>query len=217
MPWSSEQTGFKYRILVVDDEPLVRETSALVLTDRGHEVRTAGDGFEALIELRQALPDLIISDLSMPNMSGFEFLSVIRRRFPHIPVIAISGQFEVTKPLGSLADCYLTKGHYTPQELFACISELLREGPIRAHIEKSSNAPVWIPRNASGYVVITCTHCLRSFSVYQQDLAGGKTDVQEIPCEFCNMPVQIFVNLRTKRAQEPQAIRKPSQAPRREA
>ena len=217
MTWSSQQTGFKYRILVVDDEPLVRETSALILTDQGHEVRTAGDGFEALIELRQALPDLIISDLSMPNMSGFEFLSVIRRRFPHIPVIAISGEYEVTKPSGLLADCYLTKGHYTPEELFANISELLREGPIRAHIEKSSNAPVWIPRNASGYVVITCTQCLRSFSVSEQDLAGGKTDVQEIPCEFCNMPVQLLVDLRTKRTQEPQAIDEPPGDTRRQA
>ena len=47
-----------------------------------------------MIELRQSLPDMIISDLSMPNMSGFEFLSVVRRRFPHIPVIAISGNLK---------------------------------------------------------------------------------------------------------------------------
>ena len=218
MTSSFKQTGFKYRILVVDDDPLVRETSAQVLTDQGHEVRTAGDGFEALIELRQALPDLVISDLSMPNMSGFELLSVIRRRFPHIPVIAISGQFEVTRPPGVIADCYFIKGHYTREDLFANISELLREGPIRPHIEKPAKAPVWIPRNASGYVVITCTTCLRSFSVSEQDLAGGKTEVQEIPCEFCDMPVQVLVDLRTKRAQEqPQAIDKPSQGTRRKA
>jgi CheY-like chemotaxis protein len=116
--------GFKYRILVVDDEPLIRETSALVLTEQGYEIRTAGDGFEALVELRQALPDMIISDLSMPNMSGFEFLSVVRRRFPHIPVIAISGQYEGTKPTGLIANCYFSKGHYTPEELFTNISRL---------------------------------------------------------------------------------------------
>ena len=91
--------GFKYRILVVDDEPLIRQTSAMVLASNGYEVRTAGDGFEALIELRQALPDLIISDLSMPNMSGFELLSVVRRRFPEIPVIAITGKFDGTMPV----------------------------------------------------------------------------------------------------------------------
>ena len=200
--------GFKYRILVVDDEPLIRETSALVLAEQGYEVRTAADGFAALVELRQALPDVIISDLSMPNMSGFEFLSVVRRRFPHIPVIAISGQFTATKPAGLIADCYFSKGHHTPEELFANISELLHERTIRPHIEKPDKAPVWIPRNASGYVVITCTECLRSFSVSEQDLAGEKTEVQEIPCEFCNMPVQVLIDLRLKRAREPETIRK---------
>lgn len=149
--------GFKYRILVVDDEPLIRQTSALVLAERGYEVLTAGDGFEALVELRESLPDVIISDLSMPNMSGFEFLSVVRRRFPHIPVIAISGQFELTRPIGLIADCYFSKGHYSPEELFANISELLHERSLRPHLEKPDKAPVWIPRNASGYVVITCT------------------------------------------------------------
>ena len=216
MTSSFKQTGFKYRILVVDDEPLVRETSALVLADEGHEVRTAGDGFEALVELRQALPDLIISDLSMPNMSGFELLSVIRRRFPHIPVIAISGKYEVTKPPGVIADCYFIKSHYTPEELFANISELLRDGPVRPHVEKPGKAPVWIPRNASGYVVITCTACLRSFSVSEKELTGG-AEVQEIPCDFCNMPIQVLVELRLKRAQEPETIDKPSQSTRRKA
>jgi CheY-like chemotaxis protein len=207
--------GFKYRILVVDDEPLIRETSALVLADQGYEVRTAADGFAALVELRQSLPDMIISDLSMPNMSGFEFLSVIRRRFPHIPVIAISGQYNGTRPTGLIADSYFNKGHYTPEELFTNISRLLEQGTIRAHIEKPDTAPVWIPRNASGYVVITCTKCLRSFSVSEQDLAGGKAEVQEIPCEFCDMPVQVLIDLTVKRRQEPQAIDKPSQSTRR--
>lgn len=204
--------GFKYRILVVDDEPLIRETSALVLAEQGYEVRTAGDGFQALVELRQALPDMITSDLSMPNMSGFEFLSVVRRRFPHIPVIAISGQYEGTKPTGLIADCYFSKGHYTPEELFTNISRLLEQGAIRPHIEKPDKAPVWIPRNASGYLVITCTQCLRSFSVSEQELTGGQTEVREIPCEFCSMPVQVLVDLRIKRIQEVETIGKPQSA-----
>lgn len=59
--------AFKYRILVVDDEPLVRKTAALVLNEQGYEVRTAEDGFYALMELREALPDIIVSDLGMPK------------------------------------------------------------------------------------------------------------------------------------------------------
>ncbi len=67
---------FQTRVLVVDDEPIILETTSAVLRDEGLAVRTAEDGFAALITLRQTLPDIIISDLRMPNMSGFEFLSV---------------------------------------------------------------------------------------------------------------------------------------------
>ncbi len=182
------------------DEPLIRETAKLILTDQGYEVRTAGDGFEALVELRHSLPDLIISDLSMPNMSGFEFLSVVRRRFPHIPVIAITGQYNGTMPTGLIADLYFSKGHYAPEELFANIARLLESGPIRPHIEKPDKAPVWIPRNASGYVVITCTDCLRSFSISEKQLTiSAKQEVQEVHCVFCNSPVRYLTDLRIKR------------------
>ena len=198
--------GFKYRILVVDDEPLIRRTSAMVLADEGYEVRTAGDGFEALVELRQSPPDVIISDLSMPNMSGFEFLSVVRRRFPQIPVIAISGQYNGTKPTGLIADAYFSKGQYTAEELFANVSRLLEQGSIRPHIEKPDKAPIWIPRNASGYVVITCTACLRSFSFPEKELLSRKTEVHEVPCEFCDTPVQILIDL-IKRSRDGGAMR----------
>ena len=54
-------TGFSYRVLVVDDDPAVLEISALVLKERGYEVRKATDGFEALVELRRSMPDVIVS------------------------------------------------------------------------------------------------------------------------------------------------------------
>jgi len=59
--------GFKYRILFVDDDPVVRETSALILTKKGFEVRTSEDGFAALVDLRSALPDLVICDCGCPT------------------------------------------------------------------------------------------------------------------------------------------------------
>ena len=72
----------KGRILVVDDEPSVRESLGMLLTEAGYEVSTAIDGFDALLRLKTFAPDVIISDLNMPQMSGFELLSVLRRRFP---------------------------------------------------------------------------------------------------------------------------------------
>ena len=82
---SQIKRGFSFRVLVVDDDASVRELSQMVLKSEGYEVITAQDGFDALQSLKLALPNLIISDLSMPGMSGFEFLSVIRRRFLMFP------------------------------------------------------------------------------------------------------------------------------------
>ncbi len=77
-------SGFNHRILVVDDETGIRTAAEALLATQGYEIITAVDGFDGLVQLRRSPPDLIISDLSMPNMSGFEFLSVVRKRFPQI-------------------------------------------------------------------------------------------------------------------------------------
>jgi CheY-like chemotaxis protein len=157
--------GFAYRILVVDDDPKLLEISALVFKAQGYEVITALDGFQGLVELRRSMPDLIDCDLKMPNMSGFEFLSVVRRRFPQVPGIAISREFVGEVPAGLIADAFFTKGHYRPEELFQRIAELIAHSPLRPQLAKPDKAPVWIPFNDSGYFVVTCTDCLRSFSV----------------------------------------------------
>ena len=186
---------FNFRILLVDDDPSILKVGTALLSSKGYEVLTAGDGFLALIQLRQSLPDVIISDLSMPSMSGFELLSVIRRRFPHVPVIAISGEYFGSTPSGLIADAFFTKGQYTPEALFTRIAELLEQSPIRPNTSKPDKAPVWIPKNDSGYFVVTCTECLRSFSV--PDEAGG--EVREAECVFCDSKVCYLADARQVR------------------
>src|SRR6476620_12746644 len=91
-------------ILVVDDNSSVRETRALVLATKQYDVSTAKDGLDALLQLKSAAPDLLLCDLEMPRMSGFELLSVVRRRFPAMGVIAMSGSYESELvPAGVLA------------------------------------------------------------------------------------------------------------------
>jgi CheY-like chemotaxis protein len=157
--------GFPYRVLVVDDDHTVLQVSSLVFRDQGYEVRTAADGFEALVELRHSMPDVIVADLRMPNMSGFELLSVVRRRFPHIPVVAMSGEFNGESPAGLIADAFFTKGQYSPEDMFRKIAALIERAPLRPNMAKPDRAPVWIPRADTGYFVVTCTDCLRSFSI----------------------------------------------------
>jgi CheY-like chemotaxis protein len=190
--------GFNYRVLVVDDDPSVLEISSFVLAKHGYEVRKAKDGFEALVELRRSMPDVIISDLTMPKMSGFELLSVVRRRFPHIPVIAISGEYTGDIPAGLIADAFLVKGHHNPEELFHKIAELIEQSPIRPHLAKPDRAPVWIPLNEQGYFVVTCTDCLRSFSVPEEELAQG-LEMRETTCTFCGVTVRYLADRQTLR------------------
>src|SRR5512146_969267 len=85
MPDTSPEThSFKHRILVADDDEALLATTAEMLSREGYEVITAKDGFEALAALRLGEPNILISDLRMPNMSGFELLAVVRKRFPAI-------------------------------------------------------------------------------------------------------------------------------------
>src|ERR1041384_833910 len=183
--------NFHYRLLVIDDGPLSRELFQAALTEKGYEVGVAQDGFAALAQMRGALPDLIVSDLKMPNMSGFEFLSIARRRFPQIPAIAISGEFQPpVDPLGVLADAFFPKPCRF-EELKARISDLLHDAPPRPAI-KRDRAPVWVPRNGD-YYVITCTDCLRSFSIPAEKNARVLRELRTLDCIFCDARVQFIV------------------------
>jgi len=121
----------KHRILVVDDEPLIRETMSFLLAAQGYEVATATDGFEALLQLLVKPSDLLISDLNMPHMSGFELLSIVRQQFPELPVIAISGAYESSEkvPSGVMADAFYPKGGYRLDEIFRTVADLIQQAP----------------------------------------------------------------------------------------
>jgi CheY-like chemotaxis protein len=181
---------FDYRMLIVDDDGVFCEIADELFSSLGYTVRCADDGFEALAMMKQALPDIIISDLNLPKMSGFELLSIIRRRFPQIPVIAMSGEYMGTDmPIGVIADAYLQKGgEHSPEVLVAKIRELLEHAPLRGNIVKSSSAPVWIPLNGKQYFVLTCPNCLRSFSLpTPNDLETNLARTSR--CEFCDAEV----------------------------
>jgi CheY-like chemotaxis protein len=182
-------TPSKYQVLVVDDDASVRETVAVLLMSAGYDVAAAEDGFGALLQLRKMLPDLIISDLNMPHMSGFELLSVVRRRFPEILTVAMSGAYRNSDelPPGVIADAFYAKGEHSTS-LFGTLAQLLRTAPARRGDHHRQLAPAWIPRNGNDsqgipYVVVACAECLRTFQVTVVEETTG--EVLEIPCRFC--------------------------------
>ncbi|MGB5367377.1 MAG: HD domain-containing phosphohydrolase [Polyangiales bacterium] len=79
------------KVLVVDDEEVIREILADFLTMEGFYVRTAEDGSDALVELSRDRFDLVLSDLKMPNMGGLELLGAIRKHTPHVVTIIMTG------------------------------------------------------------------------------------------------------------------------------
>ena len=78
-------------ILVVDDEVSITEMMQFVLEDQGYDITTAGNGKEGLERIQAQKPDLIITDISMPDMEGIEFLRELKRNGIGIPVIVMSG------------------------------------------------------------------------------------------------------------------------------
>jgi len=183
---------FKCRVLVVEDDPLVCETTAAVVRSFGFSVRTAEDGFAALQILREVLPDIILSDLRMPGISRSQLLTIVRRRFPHTSTIAISGEYILANmPLGLLADHFFQKGGYTPEQLLAKMRELIAESPIRPHLGKTCLAPLWIPRIDADYLVVTCPECLRSSSIADRT---ESSEVQQTDCVACGATIRYLVD-----------------------
>jgi len=187
-----------HRILVVDDEKVIRELFVRLLQEEGYEVATAENGFDALLKLKRFLPDVIISDLNMPEMSGFEFLSVVRRRFPKISVIASSGAYgSSVVPTGVLADAFYAKGQDYPQNLITTVGALIQTSAAQATAHQEATAPVWIPRNGKDsngipYIVITCTECLRSFPLHVT--REQNPEVLETSCLFCSNTVKYIID-----------------------
>jgi CheY-like chemotaxis protein len=192
-------TAFRPEILVVDDDQAVRDSLALLLQASGYHVSMAANDFGALLQLKKCLPAIVLSDLNMPEMSGFEFLSVVRRRFPDVSVIAMSGAYHSgeTVPGGVIADAFYAKGHGNPGSLLRSVAELIRTSVAHAVDHARQSAPVWIPCNGKDshgipYVVVTCTECLRSFPL--SVAAETPQKIQETPCMFCRNTVRYVID-----------------------
>lgn len=180
-------------IVVADDNLLLASVLAEVFRESGYSVRTAPDGFVALAMMRDRIPDVLISDLNMPRMSGFELLSVVRRRFPRIAVIAMSGLYHgATIPQGVAADAFYAKGECSVAQLFDILCGITDEAT--RHSSRAA-APIWssampIGRDDLSVMAVACPECLRTFYHY---LHGAQLLRAERTCPNCLHPVQLAI------------------------
>lgn len=115
------------KVLIVDDEPNIREVVGLYLRRDGHEILSAADGEEALELFRSAAPDFVVLDLMLPRLSGLEVCRRMQaeRRVPLIMLTARGDEEERIVGLGIGADDYVVKP-FSPRELAARVAAVLR-------------------------------------------------------------------------------------------
>ena len=94
------------RVLVIEDNGDLRDVVRLALESAGHQVRTARQGLEGLACLNGHEVDLVVTDLFMPEMDGIEVIAALRRQFPGVKIVAMSGRpgvdyLAVAKELGA--------------------------------------------------------------------------------------------------------------------
>lgn len=118
------------RIVVVDDDPQLQETIGLMLQHEGYAVSAALSGSEGIEQVESSAPDLVILDINLPDISGFDVVRILRRSSP-LPILMLTGRTEssdVVSGLDSGADDYLTKPFHA-DELLARVRALLRRVP----------------------------------------------------------------------------------------
>ena len=117
----------KARILVVDDDPQILDMLKCLLEDEGYVVNTAANGNSAMATLTEQKPDLVLLDISLPDLNGYQVLGLIREQ-SEVPVIMLTGIHEVISVRQSVnlgADDYVRKP-FRPRELLARIKSKLR-------------------------------------------------------------------------------------------
>ena len=120
------------RILAVDDEPNIVRLIQVNLVRQGYTVETANNGVEALAKIRENRPDLLVSDVMMPEMGGFELLKNVRMDplLSDLPVIMLTAKTQdkdVMEGYTHGADMYLTKP-FNPAELLQFVKRILSSG-----------------------------------------------------------------------------------------
>jgi CheY-like chemotaxis protein len=178
-------------VLVVDDNPHLRDSLSMHLEMAGFEARQAADGIDGLVKLRDALPKVIISDVRMPRMGGIEFISVVRRRFPFIPVIVLSGLILDESLVEAKPDVWFDKCRLNISDFLQTLRDLVRKTPDRADFPQVVSTPVRIRPDCAGYFILTCPDCLRTFKA--TSTPANEAREATAVCIYCEARVPFLI------------------------
>ena len=120
----------KAQILVVDGDPSIRTSLGSLLVSAGYDVATAVDAVAAVVQPSNTIPDLLVTDLKMPLMSGVELISHVPWCHPSVLVIAMSSEYRGDAvPAGIIADRFYPKGQHL-DHLLTTIASLIAANPV---------------------------------------------------------------------------------------
>ena len=146
-----EQTDPKKSILIVEDEAVLRKTMQYNLEKEGYAVQTASEGYEALERFEKGSFDLILLDVMLPGLSGFELCQIIRRQDRALPIILLTARRDELDKVAGLdlgADDYVTKP-FSLRELMARIRAALRRSGVTGPEPEASLPAAELPAATS--------------------------------------------------------------------
>jgi len=194
----------KERILVVDDEEIMRDTVAEIVNQIGYERATARNGHEALEVLKKEPFNILITDIKMPGMDGFELMKVVRTEFPNIYIICMTahgGSYSYNDVVASGATDYITKP-FTVDELRAKLHRVTREKRLIEDLTRKSAELERLDKLKSTFIS-SVSHELRTpltvikefISLILEGHAGTLTEDQKEYLGIANKNVLRLTNL----------------------
>ena len=125
------EDGPSFKVLVVDDSNTIRRSAEIFLSQAGHRVMLAEDGFDALAKVGEFEPDLIFCDILMPRLDGYKTCSIIKQnaRYEKIPIVMLSskdGVFDRARGRIAGSQEYMTKP-FTKQEMLAAVDRFVAQ------------------------------------------------------------------------------------------
>ena len=119
-----------HKILIIDDDPFILDMYVLKFKQEGFQIETASNGKDGLQKIKEYLPEVLLLDIVMPVMDGFDILQEIKKNnlLPNSKVVLLTnlGQKEdIDRGMGLGADDYIIKAHFTPTEVVNKVKKLL--------------------------------------------------------------------------------------------
>jgi len=134
-----------YKVLVVDDEELMRELIVTLLSEQGHQCITAGNGVEALNKMKRNKVDAVITDIVMPEMDGITLTKEILSLYPYLPIMVITGhskEYSAEDALAVGARDFIEKP-FSIEEFLLRLSKMMRDYEILCQLKVKQNQMVF--------------------------------------------------------------------------